>query len=126
MDDKDENLLERLSSIFKALSDSTRLKIFRLLMFNDEDKMRVIDLAAKIGISQPAATQHINILKEQDLVKSKKDHNRVYYYIDREHFEKLKHILFNALDVVYLRCTFKGKCEECPRNRVNKSKTSCS
>ena len=73
------NILEGLSEFFKALSDPTRLKLFRLLMFNDEDKLKVIDLAEKIGISQPAITQHINILKEIKLIKSSREQNRVYY-----------------------------------------------
>ena len=43
------DFLEDLSEFFKALSDPTRLKLVRLLMFNDEDKLKVIDLAEKIG-----------------------------------------------------------------------------
>ncbi|MBN1801841.1 MAG: winged helix-turn-helix transcriptional regulator [Candidatus Lokiarchaeota archaeon] len=111
------DLLEQLPRIFKALADPTRLKIFRLLMFNDEDKLKVIDLAAKIGISQPAATQHINILKEHNLIKSKREQNIKYYYIDKQEFNRLKELLNNALDISLMKCTFKGKCIDCPRNK---------
>ena len=114
------NILEGLSDFFKALSDPTRLKLFRLLMFNDEDKLKVIDLAEKIGISQPAITQHINILKEIKLIKSSRDQNRVYYYINKAKFNSLKRTLNTMLDISYMRCTFKGKCSECPNSRIHK------
>ena len=66
-------VLKDLPLLFKALGDPTRLKLLRLLMFNEEDKLKVIDLAEKIGISQPAITQHINILKDLNLIKSSKE-----------------------------------------------------
>jgi len=116
------DIFEGLSDIFKALSDPTRLKIFSLLMFNDEDKLKVIDLAEKIGISQPAATQHIKILKEQNLITLKREQNSKYYYINRAQFEVLKNIINQALDSSIMRCSFKGKCSECPRNKSHKFK----
>ena len=116
------DFLDQLSDIFKALSDPTRLKIFSLLMFNEEDKLKVIDLAEKIGISQPAATQHIKILKDQKLITLMREQNSKYYYINRNKFENLKNIINHAFDSSVMRCTFKGKCSECPRNKAQKSK----
>lgn len=110
------NFLEELSEYFKALSDPTRLKLIRLLMFNDEDKLRVIDLAAKIGISQPAVTQHINILKELKLIQSSKEQNSTYYYINKNVFKSIRRSINRTLEVSFMRCSFKGKCKDCPRN----------
>lgn len=115
-------ILENLSEFFKVLSDPTRLKLVRLLMFNDEDKLKVIDLAEKIGISQPAITQHINILKELSLIKSKKEQNRIYYYINKSKYKSYKRILDTMLEISYMKCTFKGKCSECPNNLLHKKK----
>ena len=113
--------LEGLADFFKALSDPTRLKLIRLLMYNDEDKLKVIDLAEKVGISQPAATQHINILKDLKLVRSTRDQNKKYYFINKKQFEIYKKILFKSLETPIMRCTFKGKCSECPnRNRTQR------
>ena len=116
------DFLEDLSLFFKALSDPTRLKLIRLLMFNDEDKLKVIDLAEKIGISQPAITQHINILKELSLIQSDREQNRIYYYINKRKFKSYKKLLSKMLEISYMRCTFKGKCSECPNSRVHKKK----
>lgn len=113
---------EQLSNSFKALSDPTRLKLIRLLMFNDEDKLRVIDLADKIGISQPAATQHINILKSNNLIQSRREQNRKYYFINQKEFKALKNKINKTLEIQVMRCTFKGKCSECPTNRLKKKK----
>ena len=113
------DILEDLSDFFKVLSDPTRMKLLSLLMFNDEDKLKVIDLAEKIGISQPAITQHINIFKELDLIESSSEQNRKYYYINKKNFKSYKRVLSTMLEISYMRCTFKGKCNECPRNPVH-------
>ena len=106
--------LENLSVLFKALSDPTRLRLISLLMFNSEDKLRVIDLAEKIGVSQPAITQHIKILKELNLVKSNREQNKKYFFIDTKEFESYRKMLSKALEKSFMRCSFKGKCSECP------------
>lgn len=116
------DILEGLSEFFKALSDPTRLKLVRILMFNDEDKLKVIDLAEKIGISQPAITQHINILKELNLIKSNREQNRKYYYINKGKFKNYKMILNKMLEIPNMRCTFEGKCSECPYGSVHNKK----
>ncbi|MFX1374899.1 MAG: ArsR/SmtB family transcription factor [Promethearchaeota archaeon] len=112
-------LEEDLSEFFKALSDHTRLKLIRLLMFNNEDKLKVIDLAEKIGISQPAITQHINVLKQLNLIQSDKVQNRKYYYINKKKYKYYKRILDTALEISYMRCAFKGKCDDCPRSQFH-------
>ncbi|MBD3341465.1 MAG: metalloregulator ArsR/SmtB family transcription factor [Candidatus Lokiarchaeota archaeon] len=114
------DILEGLSDFFKALSDPTRLKLFRLLMFNDEDKLKVTDLAEKIGVSQPAITQHINILKDLKLINSNREQNRKFYFINKTKFKSYKRILNIMMDISNMRCTFKGKCAECPNSRFHK------
>ncbi|MBN1215378.1 MAG: winged helix-turn-helix transcriptional regulator [Candidatus Lokiarchaeota archaeon] len=109
--------LENLSTILKALADPTRLKLISLLMFNDEDKRRVIDLAEKIGISQPAITQHIKILKDVNLVKARREQNKKFYFINKKVFESYKKILNKALEEPFMRCSFEGKCSDCPNNQ---------
>ncbi len=114
------DVVEDLSQFFKALGDPTRLKLLRLLMFNDENKLKVIDLAEKIGISQPAITQHINLLKELNLIKSQKEQNCNYYYVNKTKFKRFKKRLNVMLEMSYMRCTFEGKCSDCPNNPQQK------
>ena len=49
----------------KAMADPTRQKIMDLLCCVE---MNVSDIAEKVGIKQPTATHHLNLLKELDLV----------------------------------------------------------
>ncbi|NHJ22779.1 MAG: ArsR family transcriptional regulator [Candidatus Lokiarchaeota archaeon] len=112
-------LLGHLLQVFKAFGDPTRLKLLRLLMFNDEDKLKVIDLADKLEISQPAITQHINILKELDLIKSSKEQNRTFYYVNKTRYKAYQKALNSILEISSMKCNFDGKCSECPNNLQN-------
>jgi ArsR family transcriptional regulator len=109
-----KDYLEELSNIFKVLSDPTRLKLIRLLAFNDEDKFCVIDLAEKLGISQPAVSQHINVLKKLNILQSNRAQARMYYYIDKEIFRQYKGQINKLFRMVFEKCPFDGKCETCP------------
>jgi ArsR family transcriptional regulator, arsenate/arsenite/antimonite-responsive transcriptional repressor len=115
-------VLEDLPLLFKALGDPTRLKLLRLLMFNNDDKLKVIDLADKLGISQPAITQHINFLKELNLIKSSKEQNRIFYYVDKTRYKAYQKALDSILEISSMKCNFDGKCSECPNNLQNKQK----
>ena len=115
-------VLGSLPLLFKALGDPTRLKLLRLLMFNDNDKLKVIDLAEKIGISQPAITQHINILKDLNLIKSSKEQNRIFYYVDKTRYKSYQKALNSILEISSMKCNFDGKCEDCPNNIQNRQK----
>ena len=115
-------VLGDLTLLFKALGDPTRLQLLRLLMFNDVDKLKVIDLADKLGISQPAITQHINFLKELNLIKSSKEQNRIFYYVDKTRYKAYQKALDSILEISSMKCNFDGKCGECPNNLQNKQK----
>ena len=45
---------------------------------------RVIELAQKTNLSRPAISQHMRILKEAGIVKSRKEKTYIYYYLDPE------------------------------------------
>ena len=115
-------VLKDLPLLFKALADPTRLQLLRLLMFNDDDKLKVVDLAEKIGISQPAITQHINFLKELDLIKSSRVQNRIFYFVDRTRYKAYQKALNSILEISSLKCNFEGNCKDCPNNLQNKQK----
>jgi len=55
--------------ILKGLADGTRLKIIRLLLKYD---LCVGALAHHLGISKPAVSQHLQVLRKAGLVKGEK------------------------------------------------------
>ncbi len=102
-----------LSEVFKALSDPTRLRLIRLLASNMEEKLCVVDLAAKLSISQPATSQHLKILKNVNILYSKKERPRIYYYLNLGEFHRQKKLVDRMFDFAFTKCTQGGQCEDC-------------
>jgi DNA-binding transcriptional ArsR family regulator len=74
--------LRLMSEGFKALSDPTRLKI--LLLLTASEKLCVNYIAGKLGISQPAVSQQLKILKHAGLIDAQKVGLYVHYCINSE------------------------------------------
>ena len=81
-----ENVASEMADLFKALADPTRLRIVGLLA---QAEICVGDLHAVMGMSQPAISHHLRILRNLRLVKSRKEGRHVYYTLDDEHVESL-------------------------------------
>mgnify|MGYP003605312810 CR=1 FL=1 len=71
----------KLLATMKLLADETRFKIIELLLAND---FCVGALARKIGISEAAVSQHIQILRKGGLLKGEKRGYWTHYSVDRE------------------------------------------
>lgn len=71
-----------LSNIFKALSDSTRLKIIYSL---SKSSLCVCDIANILEMTQSAISHQLRILRDLKLVKFRKEGKRVIYSLDDEH-----------------------------------------
>jgi ArsR family transcriptional regulator len=87
--------VEQLATLFKALSDPTRLKLVKLLNENapgdcpaEECNGRgflcVNALARRLGVTQSAVSQHLRILKQAGLVRSERRGSFVHYTLDTE------------------------------------------
>ena len=67
--------------LFKALSDETRQRILELLC---SEEMNVTDICEEFQTAQPTISHHLQILKNCDLVDTRKDGKMVYYYVNKE------------------------------------------
>ena len=65
-----------ISDLFKQLSDPTRIRIFWLLCHCEEC---VINLSAMVGLSSPAVSHHLKLLKASGLIVSRREGKEVYY-----------------------------------------------
>ena len=81
---------QRISRLFKAFADPTRLKVLYVLTL--EAELCVCDVAAIIGHSNATASHHLRTLLEQGLVKYRKDGKVVYYSLDDDHVRQLVEI----------------------------------
>jgi len=77
--------IEELTSVFKALSDPTRLRLVKLLSECDcECALCVNALANRLGVTQSAVSQHLRVLRGVGLVHGERRGFHVHYTLDRE------------------------------------------
>jgi len=81
-----ESDLERLALTYKMLADPTRLKIIFALA---EGEMCVCDLAAYLGLSESAVSHQLRRMREQSLVRSRREGQILYYTLVDEHVADL-------------------------------------
>jgi len=72
--------LRELREALHALSGSMRLKVVYLL--HREPELCVCDLADILGESTSAVSHQLRVLREQDLVKTRREGKTVYYALN--------------------------------------------
>lgn len=77
---------ERLTNIFKAMGDPTRL---RILLALSEEEMCVCDLAAFLDISESAVSHQLRMLRQLYLVVNRRQGPVLYYRLSDEHISRL-------------------------------------
>lgn len=70
---KEENI-ERASKVLKAMGHPLRLKI--LCIIGDEE-LPVMDIVSKVGTTQSNISQHIDILREKDIIVSRREGSKI-------------------------------------------------
>ena len=77
------NEIKELARVFKALSDNTRLRLVKMLAdLKPDDALCVNALAAELGVSQPAVSQHLAVLRAADLVIGERRGYHVHYRLN--------------------------------------------
>src|SRR4030042_5632143 len=95
------------SEIFKVLSVETRVKIIELL--KGQGPLGAKDIAATIGMTTAAVSQHLKILKQAGLVRSERKGYWIPYSIDEKAMENCRQILN---EVCTCGCQGTGKFRE--------------
>ncbi|MFI4950646.1 MAG: ArsR/SmtB family transcription factor [Caulobacterales bacterium] len=75
------------ADIFRTLADPTRRAVFERLA--GEGELSVGDLVAGAGVSQPAVSQHLAVLRQAGLVTERRDGRFVRYAAAPEGLEPL-------------------------------------
>ena len=81
--------MNKLTSIFKILSDETRLRILVLLYQED---LCVCQLSSILNVPQPRISKNLSKLRDLDLVADERKEKFVYYSLKKEN-----NILINTL-----------------------------
>jgi ArsR family transcriptional regulator len=89
-----ENYYEVDAKIFKALSDSNRLKIIDLLSCGEKCACEILNY---FKFTQPTLSHHMKVLIECGLVNSRKDGTWNYYSLNSRNINKAVLSLMNIV-----------------------------
>jgi DNA-binding transcriptional ArsR family regulator len=76
-----------VQAAIEALSHPGRRAMLRLVL---DRELPVGELAQRIGMSQPAASQHLKVLRDAGLVRGRVDGRRRLYQVDFEGLRRLR------------------------------------
>ena len=87
--------LFELADFFKVFSDSTRIRIMCALF---KKELSVCCIADIVGMEQSTVSHQLRILRQENLVKVRREGKQSYYSLEDEHIQKifemgLEHIL---------------------------------
>ncbi len=82
---QDETLYD-LAELFKVFGDSTRIKILYALF---EAELCVCDIAQLLNVSQTAVSHQLRVLKNNKLVKFRKEGKNVFYSLADDHVRRI-------------------------------------
>jgi ArsR family transcriptional regulator len=92
--------IEEPTAIFSILADPTRLKLLKLLARQREPNALCVNaLAFQLGVTQPAISQHLKVLKSAGLVTGERRGYRVHYFVNRPAFTRVREQILAALNL---------------------------
>ncbi len=91
----DADTLFELADFFKVFGDSTRIRIMCALF---ERELNVCCIADIVGMEQSTVSHQLRVLRQENLVKVRRDGKQSYYSLEDEHIKMifemgLEHIL---------------------------------
>jgi DNA-binding transcriptional ArsR family regulator len=76
--------------VFKALGDSTRLRILELIKNGERC---ICEITPETGKSQPTVSQHLRILRQANLVEQRKEGTKIWIHAkDKQIYQIIKKI----------------------------------
>ncbi|MEO6038656.1 MAG: metalloregulator ArsR/SmtB family transcription factor [Saprospiraceae bacterium] len=74
--------LRRSSNIFRALAHPLRMRMVSIIW--NQDSICVNEIFEALGIEQSLASQHLRILRQAQLVTTKRQGKFIYYAVDQD------------------------------------------
>lgn len=78
----DDKKLVQLADLYKVFGDPTRIRILYVL---SRQEMCVQDIADTLSMTQSAISHQLRVLKQNFLVKNRRDGKTIYYSLDDDH-----------------------------------------
>jgi ArsR family transcriptional regulator len=87
--------MQQASALFRLLSDSTRLRLLRIVA---QDRFNVTELTGILGVAQSSVSRHLGLLKDAGLVTEEREAGFVYYRLADETRANGKGALWTLLE----------------------------
>ncbi|HEX3680993.1 MAG TPA: metalloregulator ArsR/SmtB family transcription factor [Bryobacteraceae bacterium] len=100
-----EEEIARFADMFAAMGAGPRLRIMRALLSAHPDGMIVGDIGAELGIPASTLSHHLEKLKNEDLVKVRREGTYLWYSANAE-------VLQELLGFLYAECCTRNKAIE--------------
>ena len=114
--------LESLTDLNKALGDSIRLQILRLLK---SESFGVLELCRILGIRQSALSHHLKILSNAQLVSTRREGNSIFYrrafLSGDDYYREIKESVFDQVDLLPLAESAEKKISQIQLERAQQS-----
>ena len=81
-----EDFILELAEFFKVFGDFTRLRILQILLGGEKN---VSQLADSLDMTQSAISHQLRVLRQNDLVKYRKEGKTVFYSLDDDHVRRV-------------------------------------
>lgn len=91
IDDKD---LQAASNLLRAVTHKLRLSIIKLL--DDKGEINVNSIYTTLKLEQSITSQHLKILRDNDVVQTRRDGKMIYYTLN---YDKLRLVEKIASDI---------------------------
>lgn len=92
----------RFADMFSALGTEPRLRIMRLLLSAHPEGMVVGDIIAELGVTASTLSHHLDKLKNEELVKVRREGTFLWYSADTDGLQEL-------LGFLYAECCTRNK-----------------
>ncbi len=92
-----KDLIGSAAAFFKVLGDETRMKILCTIA---DDEVCVNDIAEAVDMTKSAVSHQLKLLKDDDLVKSRREGKNIFYSLDDQH-------VIDMLDIAFVHITHK-------------------
>jgi ArsR family transcriptional regulator, arsenate/arsenite/antimonite-responsive transcriptional repressor len=83
-----------VNDAFKALADPTRREILRLLRGGEKTAG---ELAQRFDMSKPSMSHHFAVLKQADLIASRREGQQIFYFLNTTVAEDLLALIWGML-----------------------------
>ena len=96
-------MISRAAGFFKVVGDETRMKILCAI---STDELCVNDIAAAVDMTKSAVSHQLRLLKDEGLVKARRDGKNMFYSLDDQH-------VVDLIDIAFVHIAHKSHEEGC-------------